>query len=409
MLLMVNQLNAWHPRTVPWSENVPVSGSDAIPRDPVVAMNDAGHVYAAWSDVRPAPDRGIYFAAQPASDIWSAPVKIPGSDARNASSPTIAAGMGQTVYAAWVSGFPDSRADILFAWSTNGGLAWQGPIRVNTDSQDIAGYPDLAVDARGNVHLVWSDLAIFGDEHSRDIKWSMRPAGADIWTEPARVHPDVVVFTEQARPAITADRAGNVYAVWEDARHGPDDSDAIYAARLPAGSVQWEPGRRVDNRPGETNSRPDLAAAPDGTAHAVWDAGVVGGIFSALLHSGAEAWDGPTPVRDAEGPEWSAGDGAPRITVDGRGIAYAVWQDSRSGDADTYAAVRWPGAVQWSGEMRVNDDEGPAIQESPAIAAGGASRVVAVWLDPRDTPSGMVYAAELTLATHTVHLPILVR
>jgi hypothetical protein len=423
-LLVVSPLDAGHLQNAPWSSNVPLSGPDAVPRNPVVALDDAGQSYAVWHDARPGAARGIYIASRPVGGSWTTPVKIPGSEAGNPGSPTIAAGVTDNVYVAWASGFPDTRADIRFAWSTDGGRTWQGPVQVNTDLQDIAGHPNLAVDPQGNVHLVWADLAVFGDPHSRDVKWSMRPVGQDTWTEPAVVHPEVEVLTEQAQPAIAADGAGNVYAIWEDARHGPDDPHAIYVARLPAGSTQWEPGRRVDHRPGETNTRPDIAAAPDGTVYAVWDGGAAGDVYSAVLRPDAGVWKGPTPVTEEEKGkgekgkrkrekgkkekgELTGGAGAPRVTVDQHGIAYVVWQDSRSGDQDVYAAVRWPGAACWGPRMRVNDDTGTAAQETPAIAAGEAGHVVAVWTDQRQSASGTIYAAELELAIHTVSLPFL--
>ncbi|MFQ5341519.1 MAG: hypothetical protein ACE5F6_08220 [Anaerolineae bacterium] len=450
-LLAVPPLAAGHLQDASWSVNVPVSGPDAVPHGPVVALNSAGQAYAAWQDARSGPARGIYVASRPAGAAWTTPLKIPGSDAGNPGSPTIATGPGNEVYVAWVNGFPETRADIQFAWSSDGGHTWQGPANVNTDPQDIAGHPDLAADSQSNVHLVWDDLAVFGDPHSRDVKWSVRRAGQDTWTDPAVVHPDVEVLTEQARPAITADGAGNVYAIWEDARHGPADAEAVYAARLPVASVAWEPGRRVDQRPGQPNARPGIAAGPDGTVYAVWDAGAAGEIYAATLQPGAEAWEGPTRVRKVENgkwkgergegkrekgkgkrekgkgkrergkgkrergkgekevEEWAGGTGVPHVAVDRHGIAYVVWQDSRSGDQDVYAAVRWPGATRWGQNMRVNDDAGTATQESPAIAAGKAGLVVVVWTDQRQSTSGAIYASQLEPAIHSVRLPFLAR
>ncbi|MFQ5859304.1 MAG: sialidase family protein [Anaerolineae bacterium] len=412
-LLLVTQVNAWQSQDSLWSGNVAISDPQAIPQNPDVAVDDAGRAYAVWYDAQAGAGRGIYVASRPAGGAWTPPIEVPGSDAGNASWPTIAAAAPGAVCVAWARGLPETRADILFAWSMDGGITWEGPVQINVDSQDIAGQPDLTVDAHANVHVVWSDLASFGDRHSRDIKWSMRFAGLTTWTGPAVVHPDVEVITEQARPAITADDAGNVYVIWEDARHGPGDPQAIYAARLPAGTMMWEPGRRVDHRPGATNARPDIAAAPDGTVHAVWDAGTAGEVYSAMLRPGAETWGSPTRINGVwqvlSGRPSVLSGSAPRIAVDRRGIAYALWQDSRNGETDIYAAVRWPGGMHWGRNRRVNDDEGPAAQEAPAIAGGEAGRAVAVWIDQRQNSSGTITAAELQLTIHTVRLSFLVR
>lgn len=412
-LLLITPLHAGPPQRTLWPTNVPVSEPEAAPQHPAVAVDQHGRVYVTWHDARPGALQGIYVTSRPVGGAWTTPKKIPSSDAGPPSTPTIAAGTAGTVYVAWVRGFPETRADILFAWSIDGGNTWQGPEQVNTDPHDIAGDPALAVDSRGNVHLVWSDLAVFGDAHSRDIKWAMRLAGQATWTAPALVHPDVTVFTEQARPAITADGLGNVYAIWEDARHGPDDPFAIYAARLPAGAIRWEPGRRVDHRPGEINLQPDIAATHDGTLYAVWDARTERNVYAAVLRPETGVWEEPISVLDerqrASGQLAGLHSSVPRIAVDRRGIAYAVWQDRRNGNPDVYAAVRWPGAGEWGRNMRVNDDTGPATQAAPAIAARGAGRGIVVWEDQRHAGQSRVYVAELQLAVRDLRLPLITR
>lgn len=124
-LFLTPSLDASGLHDIPWSANAAVSGPEAVPRSPVVALDDAGTAYVAWHDARTGGDRGIYVVSRPAGGTWTTPARIPGSDAGSPSSPTIAAGAARAVYIAWVSGFPETRADIHFAWSADGGLTWQ--------------------------------------------------------------------------------------------------------------------------------------------------------------------------------------------------------------------------------------------------------------------------------------------
>ena len=83
------------------------------------------------------------------------------------------------------------------------------------------------------------------------------------------------------------------------------------------------------------------------------------------------------------------------------GIAYCVWEDSRSGNADIWFAQRNPTGV-WSGEMKLNTDTGSKAQSRPAIAVDGSGSLYVTWADERNTVSTAntdVYFAKRTGST----------
>ncbi len=109
----------------------------------------------------------------------------------------------------------------------------------------------------------------------------------------------------------------------------------------------------------------------------------------------------PTPrpsnvrVNHDDGP---AAQHSPAIAVDIRGLASAVWVDARSGDEQVFYSSKAPWLVEWRPALRADDAPPAAGVASPQIATlaqgFGGEHVVAVWADDRNGDSD-IYAARL--------------
>jgi hypothetical protein len=164
-------------------EPVPISGGQQLEIGVhVVADNvDPNTFYAMWLHYVPgivgAPDEMWVARTVDGGQTWLPPVlaarldgiprTFPGQEFRNLSLPIMAAGPGQgelfAVYADYRPASPVAdedgmQADIMLVKSTNGGLTWSAPTRVNQDRTDADQFqPYVAVTPAGQVNVVYFD------------------------------------------------------------------------------------------------------------------------------------------------------------------------------------------------------------------------------------------------------------
>jgi hypothetical protein len=128
-----------------------------------------------------------------------------------------------------------------------------------------------------------------------------------------------------------------------------------------------------------------------------WTTFLLAGCLLALLVSPVLALD-TSPALHAQASEgcWApnvkvsddwegAWQGEPSVAVDGRGNAYAVWEDRRNGwpDTDIYFSNRPPGG-SWTVNVRVNEGAPRAVrQQEPSIAVTPGGDAHVVWMDDR--------------------------
>ena len=60
------------------------------------------------------------------------------------------------------------------------------------------------------------------------------------------------------------------------------------------------------------------------------------------------------------------------------GTSYAVWQDSRNGNADIYFSKLTSGGSGWSANVKVSDDPGTAAQTAPRIGIDSAGTLTVI-------------------------------
>lgn len=211
--------------------------------DLAVAAN--GDVLAAWTEYHGA----LWFArSRDGGASFTAPRKVAGDAARPARAPTLATGPGGAVWLAWTVG-EDPAADIHLARSGDGGASF-GPVQRVGAGPGHADAPRLALDAGGDLHLVYAETAP-GRGAQPVIRHARSKGGVGPFGAPRTISgPAPGPAGGAAYPALRTDGRNNLYAIWE----------VLDAAGRPRSlQIAVAPGGQAFGRPAPV---PGSAAAP---------------------------------------------------------------------------------------------------------------------------------------------------
>jgi len=120
-----------------------------------LAMGPNGNLYATWTEF----DGRLWFRRSlDRGGTFSPPLRVAGGPGANAArGPSLAIAAHGTVHLAWTVG-ENKSADIHIATSGDAGCSF-GPPRVALRSSGHSDAPKIAVDAKGTIHLVYSESA----------------------------------------------------------------------------------------------------------------------------------------------------------------------------------------------------------------------------------------------------------
>ena len=223
-----------------------------------IAAGPDGSVLAAWTDY----EGVLWLARSRDGGRGFLPARrIAGTAALPARGPALAAGANGAVHLAWTVG-EDADADIRLAASSDGGASFGEPVRVGAAGAR-ADAPRLALDGRGRLHLAYMESAGRGPAAIRYARAGRAPAfGAPrTLSGPGE---------DATAPQLAVDGRGRVHVVWEPAarsglRHVVDAGAGFGPPALIPGSV--DPGGRNGSQQGILGSK--LAASADGAVAVV--------------------------------------------------------------------------------------------------------------------------------------------
>jgi uncharacterized repeat protein (TIGR01451 family) len=179
--------------------NVPSSTGDQS--NPQLAVDRSGAVHVVWEDSTPGKS-DIFYAKRSSDGAWSGFQNI-SSTSGGAANPQLAVDASGTVHVVWEDSTP-GYLDIFYAKRSSDGT-WSGLRNISANSGWSAN-PQLAVDRSGAVHVVWQDSTpgntdIFYAKRSSDGAWS---GSQNISSTSGGA----------ANPQLAVDAGGTVHAVW---------------------------------------------------------------------------------------------------------------------------------------------------------------------------------------------------
>lgn len=249
--------------------------------------------------------------------------------------------------------------------ATQGGTTktWGTPERLH----DRGGFPEVAVDAHGDVTALFGHWLSFGETSTTE---SVRFTPGEGWSTVEPIDGGLVNGGRAGPRAIAVTPDGDAVAVWHQVA---DAHKSIWANRYTS-SIGWGTAEPIEQDETGDARDPDIAVDPGGHAVAVWHQsdGARDDIWSAR-YTPTSGWDPARPIEHDDG-----GDAlGPRVAIDPDGNAIAVWHQS-DGTRDNIWANRYTPAGGWDIAVRLEEvNAGDAV--APQVAMDASGDAVVVW------------------------------
>ena len=233
--------------------------------------------------------------------------------------------------------------EILYSTKPSGG-SWSTPVNISNSSNSSFG-AEIALDLSGNIHVVWAEFLGSFDQ----IFYSLKPSGVN-WSTPVNIS-NSSDFANQ--PRLGVDGNENVHVIWTGGGRG------WYSSKPPGGAWSVPAEYRA-------NLNPALAVEANGNLHVVFEAAGNNEIYYHFKPSG-DTW--ATPVNISNKPGYSSG---PDIAVSLSGDVYVVWFERFEGIA--YYTVKSAGDSLFGTPVAI-----PSVTYHPEIAVDSDNTLHLVW------------------------------
>lgn len=293
------------------------------------------------------------------------------------------------IYIVWQD-YRSASASKIYAqkYNSSGNAQWPNPgapADVNIAPANNTVIPDILVDSAGNLYISWHDDSA-GNKEAYLVKRNSAD-GSDVWGAEKKVN-TLADAANQSYPRIAIADNGTLATttiVWQDDRNGDDD---VYMQQFNvAGTKQWSPEKRVNsNAIGDSTNQTEPAIAVDSLYNiiVVWADNRNGNldVYAEKFDQGGNMIWGDKKINND--PTGTANQYQPDIAIDSANNIYIVWTDERGGDKDVYAqGLNANGAILWTNDYLINESS-DSTQYSPSIAVNPSNNIYIVWTDERN-------------------------
>ena len=239
-----------------WSTSKRLTWTPGGSFGPVTVFDSQGNFHMVWYDETPANHEIYYTKSTDGGITWSTSKRLTWTSG-GSYLPVIAVDSSDNLHVVWYDDTPGN-SEIYYKKSSNGGATWTPSQRL-TWTSGYSSCPVIAVDASGNLHVVWSDET----PGNAEIYYVNSPDGGTTWATSKRLtwNAGASVY-----PAIAVDSLGNPHVVWHDNTSG--DSEVYYKSS-PDGGASWTTSKRLTMTSGGSYV-PAIAVDSSDNLHLVW-------------------------------------------------------------------------------------------------------------------------------------------
>lgn len=355
-----------------WGTPVLLETASASPRNPRVAMDNAGNATVTFDQQSAGVSSIFAVRFEISSSTFAAPTLLETDDVRYAGNVGVGMDGPGNAIAAWVMRRTSSSSSGLGVWASRydaTGPGWGTGATIEAETRNVF-YPFVAMNVAGTAIVVWR------------IGWRVlaaryQPTGG--WQTPVEL--TAIGSGSIVYPRVALNAGGDAVAVWTQ----NDGGRTIWSSRLTGSSGAWSTSARLDIIDTEDAQYPRPVLAADGTALVVWeqrDAGGRASVWANRYDPSGAAWDGAAVI-EAE----SAYTDRPVIAMDGAGNATCVWvHDTSRLWANHYDAISgtW-GATPVEITTGVASSSDFTDHDRLNIGSDSAGNVIVIW---EEMPAG---------------------
>ncbi len=247
--------SAYRPAGSSWQPPVELERAQAGTAAPTVVLDTAGNATAAWASTSGGGWK-VHTASRGPDGTWTKPITLSGLDANGQIAPQLAVEGTNDVTAVWSRTVVASAAIELTTRNAATG-AWSAPKQIFPTSSNALG-PLIAVNKRGDGVIVWTS----SDRPGLAVVASFRPAGQP-WGPPTVL---ASAGSGPFTPQVALDARGDALVVWSDLAAG---HSRVQAAGLAAGGSSWSAPQTLST-PGADALTPRVGLDDQGDGAATW-------------------------------------------------------------------------------------------------------------------------------------------
>nr|MDO8088570.1 hypothetical protein [Candidatus Sigynarchaeum springense]MDO8115690.1 hypothetical protein [Candidatus Sigynarchaeota archaeon] len=192
---------------------------------PVTVVDSAGNVHVAWADNSGLDGEGsdvdIYYKSwNMRTGQWSTIEVVSTGSTGDSDDPALCVDTVGNVHVAWEDNSDIAGSgidyDIFYKVRDNVTGTWSATEVVSSESTAASEHPSIALDAAGNVHVVWDDLTNYGghNDNQLDIFYKVRNSTTGAWNPVSIVTADSTQYA--AQPSICIDNDNIIHMAYED-------------------------------------------------------------------------------------------------------------------------------------------------------------------------------------------------
>jgi hypothetical protein len=255
-----------------------------------------------------------------------------------------------------------NNSNILFSRSTDGGGTWSTP-RNLSNSTGYSFNPRIAVDSNGGINVVWVD----DTPGNQDVFFSRSANGGASFSTPQNLSNDT---PDSASPQVGVDTSGNISVVWEN-----DDITYGIMYRHSTDGVTFS---TVTNLATNTTGSfgPQMAIGADGSVSVVWedDFNFQSDIsFSRSADKGA-TFSTPKNLSSNSGNSFGA-----QVAVDPSGNIEVAWTDNTPGNNEILFTHSSDGGGTFASTKNISNS--PGDSGNAVLGTDASNNIYVAWQD----------------------------